>query len=373
MTQQEFLAIANLYPNQINVWITPDPAPYRVQGVSIPVIDKSQENTSQYLEQVQTVILPVSSTQVLSLKVTARSIQYSGTITYYFLNVEEIPINSITPVTNNNTKVIILPGLDGAIFEKSPYNILQGGVEIQRQSDYITQFGSSVKAYIQDSSYSSTGWINARYEGSSTSILNYKAVEPAIAGNTFKGNYYSITTTDDQINNQNTLERVEKTYLHTGNTQLPEYELRKISLWIAGPQTPTQDFINVKTFTGTFFTGPIPPFTLKVGDLIKIESTNPLEAYVETLKVNKITPQQGNLGEIGTAYRLDVTRGWGRTQLPQQDYVSDNSIRRISPVRVFELQGNKVQGASQGKIRVVETSEIITIDQLGFVITGSAS
>lgn len=381
MIQSEFLAIANQYPNQINVWITLN-APYKVQGVSIPIIDKTPENILQYLQQAETVILPVSSTQTLRLKVTAKSVQYSGNSTYYFLNVEEIDINAITPISIPNAKVIVLPGLDGAIFDKSPYNVLQGSVELQRQSDYITQFGSTTKAYIQDSSYSNTGWINARYEGSVTNTLNYKTIEPALTGNTFKGNYYPSSTTDDQINTQASVDRVTTNYLHTGNTQLPEFSLERLQLWISSTVQVDQNFMYVKTFKTPFVDNTLPNFKLKVGDLIQFErdlAGGPIIGS-ETARVDQIIPVYGNIGEDGKAYKLFVTRRWGKTVVPGTYEPSSGqasslptAILRILPVRIFELQGNKVQGASQGKIRIVETSQIIGTDQLGFVVTGSLS
>lgn len=364
MTQEAFLGIADQYPAQLNVWTT-DTVPYIVQGITIPIIDLNLENITQYLEQVNTVILPVSTTQTLQLKVTAKSIRYSGNSVYYFLNVENQSTSATVPSSLNNKNVIVLPGLDNAVFDKSPYNVLHGSVEVQRQSDYITQFASPTKAYVQDSLYSSTGWKNARYDGSTTDKFTYSTIEPALAGNSFQGNFYGETVTDAQINSQNTVERVTRPYFHTGKTPLPEFSPSNIILYTAGPVSINTTTIQVKLALNINILDTWAPFLLQVGDLITIGEFGESGDSAEIIKINSIKPVDNSF-----QYVLEVTRAWNGIKATDQ-WSADYPVNTVLPVRVFELKGNKVQGVSKGKIRIVETGDIIGVDQFGFVITGS--
>jgi hypothetical protein len=50
--------------------------------------------------------------------------------------------------------------------------------------------------HVQDSLYSDTGWINGRYEGTSTNNITYASIDPAILGSSIQGTYYPLQTQD---------------------------------------------------------------------------------------------------------------------------------------------------------------------------------
>ena len=60
LTQQEFLDIADLYPEGINIWCT-ESTPITVLGVSVPLTDNEGNSIGNTLEQVQTITLPVDN------------------------------------------------------------------------------------------------------------------------------------------------------------------------------------------------------------------------------------------------------------------------------------------------------------------------
>lgn len=53
-------------------------------------------------------------------------------------------------------------------FETSDYDVLYANVSESRRSTFREEFDSVLKAPVQDSNYSDTGWTNARYEGTQT-------------------------------------------------------------------------------------------------------------------------------------------------------------------------------------------------------------
>lgn len=363
MTQQEFLLIAQQYPRIINVWVTEAPSPYHILGLTVPVYDKTSTYVLQFLQQVTSFIVPISSAEVVQLEVTSRSIQNSGTDIFYFFTVQVLGIMGAGNTTVNDANVIFLPGLEAQLFTKSPYNVTQGSVEDQRQSEYIYQEGTPTLAYIQDSLYSSTGWINGRYEGSKTDKLGYKTIEPALAGNTFVGAYYNYSTTDNQIASQSAADRVDNSYFHTGKEPLPEYRVNYANSYLYTVIYPTTTFATIDI--GVYGEPPEGIMPLSIGSLVRIGSDVSLAS--EIFKITSIA----STNTIGR-YVISFIRGWNKSPIDTNDYAAHTGIQLITPVRVFQLQGSRVQGVSQGKIRLKETSEIIHVDPLGFVVSGSS-
>ena len=374
MTQQEFLSIAQQYPDTLNVWVT-DTLPYTILGLTVPVVDSENINVASYLEQVQIVTLPVDESQAVQLQIIDRSTQYSIGIVYYFFTVEQLQIANIGDLSVLAGSVIFSPGSEGGLFSNSPYNALQGNAEQPRQSAYIFQYGSITKANIQDSLYSDTGWTNARYNGSKTDKAEYISIEPAIAGNTFDGSYYSRDVTDIQIADQTATDRVYVPYFHTGKEQLPNYNVSFANAKLQGTLAPNLTTATISLSPYEFLTpASSGSLELQVGDLLKISmvgstgSTDPTATPEEVVKlesISKITGQE--------TYIITLKRGWSRSTQYSSTYPAFAHIYKIDPVRIFQLQGNKVQGVSQGKIRIKETGDIAYVDPLGFVTTGSFS
>ena len=352
-----------------------DTEPFTILGVTVPVLDIENTNVTSYLEQVEVITLPVDESQVVQLQVQSRSIQYSDGLTYYFFIVEQIPISSVGDLNVLTGSVIFSPGSEGGLFSNSPYNILQGNAEQPRQSNYITQYGTTTKANIQDSLYSDTGWTNARYNGSTTDKVDYISIDPAIAGNTFEGSYYSRDITDIQIADQSSTERVYVPYFHTGKEQLPSYSVSFANAKLQGALAPDTVTAVISLSPYEFLTPAASgSLELQVGDLLKIStigstgSIDPETTPEEVVKLEAISKIPGQ-----ETYSIVLRRKWNRSAQYVTNYPAFAHIYKIGPVRIFKLQGNQVQGVSQGKVRIRETTDIVYVDSLGFVTTGSFS
>jgi hypothetical protein len=116
---------------------------------------------------------------------------------------------SVPPTASISDLVVLQPYIDED-FYVSEYNVLAGNAVIPRYSalymdvDYTTNTiqatnsasiisGSATRAAVQDSNYTDTGWINARYNGTKVSSIDYNTYTPATEYTGSKG-YYSFTT-----------------------------------------------------------------------------------------------------------------------------------------------------------------------------------
>jgi hypothetical protein len=366
MTQQEFLLVASQATYGINIWVT-ETEPYTVLGLTVPVYDLELTYVQAYLEQLEQIILPVDETLTVTLTVVESSLQTSNGFTYFFFIVEPQVISTIGDNTVPSGVVLLLPGVEAATFNSSPYNVLQGNAETQQQSSYILQAGSTTRAYVQDSLLSDTGWINARYEGSKTNSTNYGTIEAAVLGSSFEGIYYVPSITDSQVQSQSISNPIYTRYLQTGKEALPTYgvpELPSVNLQAVLTPTGSTVLITTQSFNTT---SP----QLVVGDLVRIDKEATVGGVFsnEVLKITNIQPYALN----PTYNQITYTRGWSGTSIYTGSYTSPAGVYRIEPVRIYELLGNKLQTVSRGKVQIRQTSDIAYTDPLGFVYTGSFS
>lgn len=360
LTQGEFLAIADIYPSQINIWCT-ETTPVDVLGVTVPVLDNNGNNLSAVLGQAETINLPVdnqlnTSVQLRILTKTARTV---ANIQYYFFTTQQQNIDTFTdPVANEsiaNGEVIFLPELRGGNFTTSDYNILLNIAQINRTSEYLTELGSINKAAVQDSLYSDTGWTNARYNGTITNRNNYASIDSAIKGVSFEGTFYPITFSDSEIANIETANRTYTVYFHDGNKDYPEYVVDTENLFETANSVTSQEtsFLVVPTTENLSKTK-----LYEQGDVLLVGSST------EILKVISIVRTTGN------THQLTVSRGWNNTPI-SATINSGIEFTRIGNTRVFELEQSKPSPVRQGKIRIKDTGNILFIDKAGYLISGS--
>jgi hypothetical protein len=359
LTQQEFLDIADLYPGEINIWCT-EGIPVQILGVTVPFTDNEANNVENILEQVQTITLPVDNdtNSTVELIITSRVIRGIAPSRYYFFIVQNRDITPYTsPIENEQIqdgRVLLLPNLRGGSFYVSEYNVTLNTAQNNRVSDYILENTSNTFAAVQDSLYSDTGWINARYEGSNTNSQTYSSIDSAILGSAFQGTYYPIQTPDVEINNIDVSERSYLEYFHTSTQTYPSYSIETPPLFEASiPASPSASFLVVTPDQA------IKPFKqYEPGDLLR------LAAGTEVLKVREMYRLNTQ-----NQYRLEVTRGWNDTV--KQEIIASNYFYKINSIRIFELEGNKPSPVKQGKIRIKDTGYIVYTDLLGYVISGS--
>ena len=248
MTQQEFFAHTQLYPNQVNIWYSDQGAPFTLYAITIPIFDITSptpvDNTAQ-LEALQQVSIPLSTGNVLIANITSRSrVQTPGTptvpiTTYYYFTITPITIQTFGNAAIQLNQLIFSPSIDIDEYNASPYNVTKGNILLSKPSQdlmvadryqigtpsdptytgplNILQLlsGSATKATAQDTNYSNTGWLNGRYVGSKTTRSEY-GTEPAISGRLFEGSEFPSSSLANEIKYAiSTQQAVFKTYFYT--------------------------------------------------------------------------------------------------------------------------------------------------------------
>jgi len=379
MTRQEFLAHVQIHPNQSNVWYDDS---YTIQAISVPVLDNNHQDITSYLVLVQHITLPLPSGIQITLNIVARQL-VTGTIngvlvSCYLFDVAPIVVSAITPISESNVNLNLLPAIDDAEFYDSPYNVLHGSIEQQRSSTYIMQSdrykigtlanptytgplnisqllsGSASLAHVQDSNYTVAGWINARYRGSKTDRNTYKT-EPAIGGSIFQGAEFPISASISQLNYlQTTGQILYKELFFAGTGETPGFNATDSGYKLTTTSiSPDQSLIYIQQAPDSTAILKIP----KVGDLLKIESEI---VKIELAGVNTVTNPP--------TYVLQVTRGY--SSIPAS-HTFGTTIQHVSQVQIYNIVGSRLTGVPKGQIIVQQTGELLKLDSLGYVVSSS--
>ena len=382
MTKEQFLFTANTYPNQINIWYELDEnSPTVIYGLTIPRFDINGNDLQQFLLEVNTITIELQdgSYGLLQLGDPISYINESFTpqVEYYFYELTTVfNIDNLEPLTNpfTNAEIVFPTPIDQYAFDASGYNATLNNVQDNRQSTYILQLGTNILSMNQDSNYSNTGWINARYEGSKATPQNYNNIDPITSGKSFNGAYYPATVTDAQIK-QNASSIVYTPYLYTGEEPVPTY----------APIEEVYTIPYITTITDGNYTFPISPTGSQIPLLLrsdapsssKVPQVGDLFTPTGSSEIIKILTVGSYEISAWTSplYKLTVQRGYNRTT-PQQITVNNptNQNRPVDYIKasqIFVLEGNKVQGVERGKVIVQDTQEILHIDDFGYIVSGS--
>ena len=391
MTQQDFLNIAQLNPSTLNVWYTDTNV---VLGLTIPVLSIASppDNLLEILQQVRTITLPLNASNSVVLTVLTRSIQAAtvggAVVQYYFFTVTPAPTGGADTIISNG-QIILEPGYSGVAFLASPYNVLGGSVDNQRVSDYIMeseednrskqypllpgninslQAGTAQRSSTQDSSYSLTGWSNARYSGTKTSRYDYGTVEPAMTGKVFNGSYFSNNTSDGTIQSQSATDIIYEKYFYSGveDTPTPTLRFAGFSLYTNVSESGSQ----IQIYTDAQYTG---SYQINPGDLIAISDATDIGNYGykpnrEVMQIISVTPEPITV-PTQFVLTLQVKRGWNETVITT--YGVSNPVMKLDPTRIFKLRGSRVELAEGGKYKVKESGDILYIDKLGVLMQSS--
>lgn len=378
MTQPEFFEHVRLHPDRLNVWYGDIAPPYILQAVSVPVIDNANQNLTNYLTQAEHITIPLLAGGVAVLTITGRQLITNELGTCFYFDIVPTTVSTLTQTTETGANVQVFPAIDQAEFYDNPYNTSYGLIEDERQSTYIMQSdrykvgtlanptytgplnidqiisGTAALAHVQDSSYSSTGWTNGRYEGTKTDRLDYKT-DPSTAGSLFQGCEFPSSSLSSQIQYLQTNNQVlYKEYFYAGIGDTPGFSaipsgyILTSSAGITDSQT--QIVITPEEFIA--YT-PAPP---KEGDLIRIDD--------EIMKIYTI----GTITIPWLRYTLIVSRGYNSTAASHSNL---QFVKKVTPVQIYDIQGNRLTGVPRGQILVKETGAILKLDTLGYVISSS--
>jgi hypothetical protein len=341
-----------------------------IQGIALSVFSKpsetatTSEDISDVLEQVERIYFQLVAGENIIVEVLNRGeyLDEDGR-SFYYLQITPVTVNLVLTETEiQNIRINFYPYIKGQSFYNSDYNAIQNSINDQEKSTFLQIADRNkldinpsnlnailndfaTKAEIPDSNYTSTGWINARYDGVESTETNYGGIPSAISAISFAGSYHPTSLTSTLIRSLSDDEKVIKTYVHTANSRFPSFEINPARLKIlSGPAIgPTTGSITYNVY--------------------------PLNS---SIAVNNLLLITGSVGEEIvriTDYDLDskilyVKRGIGGTA--PKTFTTYN-IFPIFINRIYELDRNKLNSIEEGKLLVRSTNVILKIDEFGVV------
>lgn len=401
MTYQEFTAALtagllnkevvinyNTYPGQV----------VRIDAIAIKVTDSNL----QELREATAITVKVPQTGVYVTVNISNStnpfrevdrVQQGGYFCYNIKTEAQRPVIA-APTTSLEiyySEILTEPITPVGPYEYNDYNPFLGNIGRSRTSDYIvhsdrdasntnpTNIGSilgnqAIEAGVQDSNYSSTGWVHARYEGSKLTTVNNHNTDPFLQGTFFEGSIFSNTVQDAYIQNLQT-------------TTTLNYSQMFFSSVLDSPRYAVED-LNLKVDTGTYSISSslllltnkvIPPLNrdLKIDDLLILSGSSGIRSEILQV-IAPITTQQyypyESLDRQITYEHASIRtlRGYSDTKrVIPDDTVTADSVYRLVTTRVYTLLNNVIQPLTAGKLIVKGTDEVLYIDNRGVVVGGS--
>lgn len=392
MTTQQFLFFHNTNntaninaESRINVNLTDNgDGTGTITGFTATVITRADWTLTSSEENqldLENVLLTATSvqfnvdTQTIELPILNRS-RYTNVFgnqnsNYYYFQVTPTVLNSIQTLTGlpTITNVTFLPFIQNEKFQYSDNNPLMSNALENRTSVYIQQSDrqssgvrptnlseildrTATPAQTQDSNYSTTGWSNARYVGSSTDAQDFKGIPPAITGKLFTGELNPSSSADLLICSRSISDRILSELLFTGDTELPTFEG-----FVKTRYEVDADILgNTNIITYQFNNVP-PTGSLEIGSIIRAVGK------AELLRVEKIEPQNS---------RLVVTREYLSTV--REDIDDLDKLEVLKPLRIFKIDTTSanIVNSTNSKVWVKESKEILYTDGYGIVYNSSS-
>ena len=250
------------------------------------------------------------------------------------------------------------------------------------QVDYLTvtqffsdQFPYAAKAEVQDSFYTDTGLINARYNGTKTNSADYGGLDPAISATSFAAKRYRPDEDTDFICSQSLSNRGElEDFLFFGSDSLPTNNTSAVGAVTSNTfyTSSIGSGANVLTNdvdTSTIITGqPQDLLALAVGDFIQFSSGSTPD--IEIMQVaNILNVTIGGLSlQAMNAKEIQVVRGALGTT-PISTGFAEGTITRFSGTRVFQLDKSRILAASNSLLWVKDNRTVIRTDETGYVVS----
>ena len=210
-----------------------------------------------------------------------------------------------------------------------------------------TQVPYAPFAPVQDSNYSTTGIINARYNGTKTGEDDFSGISPAVAAKTIQGALYRSSEDDGFICSQSLQDRDIVDILFEGPTEFPSASLDLIGYVNTPVSSSAQDTIFIQ---GLLQRQP------QAGDIISIQSED-----IQVLQVSRVI-----LPNKFPYYNLVVQRGINNTT--PSTHPAGYFIRRYSGARLLTIDGSRLIALSDKKVWIKENRNVAKTNDRGFVI-----
>ena len=228
-------------------------------------------------------------------------------------------------------------------------------------------------ASIQDSNYTSTPWISARYEGSKIDTTTNNGTDPFTKGSFFQGTFFTKDVTDTYIENLVTTGNITYIdYFAVGSLATPAYVVQDLNLKLAIDLASTGSILDTTTAylpaLGT---------NIAVGDLLQIADQTTGNFSSEIIKVVNPTPPaiyypyeflvRSTL--TGETSKIKTSRDY--TSISRPNYLAGNILYKIVPIQILELGKAKTTPVQEGRIKIKGVEGILAISADGYIVGGS--
>ena len=212
---------------------------------------------------------------------------------------------------------------------------------------YLDQQPYAQPALVQDSNYTSTGFSNARYNGTKTGEADFSGISPAVAAKPLEVAIYRSDEDNGFICSQSLQDRTVSNILFEGPTEFPTVSTVAIGTVNTAVLTTSSTTINIKGVKNRI---PQP------GDIISIQAEQMQILTVTKLPSNDDTP----------FYNLFVKRGFGGTTATT--HPQNYNIFRLSGARILSIDKSRLVAVSSKKVWIKDNRNIIKTNDRGFVI-----
>jgi len=243
---------------------------------------------------------------------------------------------------------------------------------------FLNQEPYAPKAPVQDSNYTDTGIINARYNGTKTTEEDFSGISPAVAAKPFDAAVYNTSVTSNFICSQSLSDRDIIPILFEGPTEFPEVSNQQVGFMIgvqtnpgsipatygstvSGFENETTSSIRIQGFLGA---------KLKPGDIITINGVdsgnNALTEDIQILTVNEVQ-STGLFGNLNPFFDLLVQRDVFATTNKIRSVSAGSVVTRSSGARLLTIDGSRLIAISSKLVWIKENRNIIKTNDRGFV------
>lgn len=229
-------------------------------------------------------------------------------------------------------------------------------------------------ASIQDSNYTSTPWINARYNGSKIDSTTNSGTDPFVKGTFFQGTFFTKDVTDAYIENLVTTGNITYVdYFAVGSLTTPAYAVEDLNLKLSIDLPNTGSILDTVT---TYL--PASNKKIAVGDLLQIVDPATGSYSDEIIKVVNPNPPaiyypyEFFVTSTITGESSKIKTQRDSTSISRLAYPAESSVFRILPIQILELGKAKTTPVREGRIKIKGVEGILSISADGYVVGGSS-
>lgn len=357
-----------------------------VAGITISTQNCTSTNFSYTIQQASTISINGTEFNI------TQKVAYPS---HYFLDVTDTSFNlsSDGVGTGECLEIGFSPFIQPIPFTYNDYNAILGNSEDSRTTSFIFDVdrtndqivplnienilsGNGTPAKFVESNHTDTGLVNARYNGTKTSISDYGTL-PAFSAVSFKGATYGVDTTNQLICSQSSENRVIKDLLYAPNPQatvgaenleeIPQIRYRSLGAPAPTSSTKADGSDSASGIGGSeLYTRLIYStyLDIKVNDTIRIGGG--ISSNGEVMKVTSITTQTSSNTTFNVirAYKKNVYS----SNIAATVSSTSTSFEILLGDTVYNAESNQVYRVNDKKLWIQDTLQVLYIDDDGTLL-----